>query len=291
VALARKEFDKPVTIFASKPKYQVWQMTPDEGPEQFETTHIAQTYQLGTLTRGSSGDLNGFKLMTFNTAGGVDEMIAIATDKTDVKGISTGSRGGENIAQAGNAAVFLAPQGSPVLLYLPKSAKIEKDGEWLFIGFEKTWAALHEINLDWNTDRKEAQKDDRADVLITNGTGSGPAGFAMELGEGVSFDQFKQAVKSKAKASLDDKTVTFTPTDGRKIEVGYAQDPVAGPKLTVDGQTVDFKSRFDPWTSGENGPISKGWKQPTLTVKAGGKTFTGTLEKQGEKWVYTFENK
>lgn len=291
VALARKQFDKPVTIYASKPKYQVWQMTPEEGPESFETNYIAQTYQLGTLTRGSGGDLNGFKLMTFNSKSGTDEMIAIASDKADSKGISTGSRGGENVAQVGNATVFLAPPGSPVMLYLPKTAKIEKDGDWLFIGFERTWAALHAINLDWNTDPKEAIKDDDAHVLLTTGKGSGPCGFAMELGEGVSFDQFKSDVKSKSKASIADTTVTFTPTDGRKIEVGYGEDPVAGPKLTVDGKTVDFKSRYDLWQSGASGPINLGWKTSSLSVNAGGKTFTGTLTKQGEQWVYTFENK
>ncbi len=291
VALAQKKFDKPVEIFATKPVYEVWRMTEKDGPSYYETTYIANTYQLGTLTRGSGGDINGFKLMTFNGTRGTDNLIAIASNTTDARGISTGSKGGENVAQAGNAAIFLAPAKSPVMLFLPKSTKITKDGAWLFVQFEKTWAAFHAINLDWNTDAREAQKSPEDQVLLTSGNGDGLCGFAMELGEGESFDAFVARVKSKASASIEGPVATLKTTDGRTVQLGYQQDPVAGAKLTIDGKTVDFAQRLALWQSGEKGPINMPWRAGPLTVQAGGKTFTSNLVKQGDNWVYTFENK
>ncbi len=291
VALARKQFDKPVEIFASKPIYQVWQMKPDDGPEFFETTYIAETYQLGTLTRGSGGDLNGFKLMTLNSQRGTDNLIAIASNNLSSKGISTGSRGGENVAQVGNTTIFLAPPKSPVMLFMPKSATVQQDGAWLFVKFETTWAAFHALNLEWNTSAKDPEKAPMDMVLLTEGKNDGPCGFAMELGEGGNFEQFVEKVKAKASASIDGKTAKFTTSDGRVIEAGYNEDPIAGPKITIDGKTVDFKTRFDSYNSGENGPVNKPWRDGVLTVKAGGKTFIGKLTKNGDRWDYTFENK
>ena len=147
VALAKKQFDKPVELLNSKPTYENWKQGNDTAPQFHETLYFGNTFQIGTLAKGSGGDWNGFKMMAFIQERGVDYFVA-ATG-TNPKKISTSSVGGDNIAQYRNLVIFLNDkQETPFQFFLPKSVKIETKNNVTFIRYEKTWLALTPINKD-----------------------------------------------------------------------------------------------------------------------------------------------
>ncbi len=303
--LAHKNFAKPVEIFATKPKYDAWNMKADEGPANFETQYIANTYQLGSLTKGSEGDQNGFKLMAFNSKRGADDLYLSTAAGTDPKAISTGSAGGDEVVQYRNMAIFVNPKpGAPFHLFLPKSAQVEQQGSITFIKFEKTWLALHAINVAATDTKTEVLEDKKAaagsgtdEIIDFKGTqGAKLSGFAMELGEQESlgdYAAFKAAVSSKARLDLSgiaEGAVGYTGAGGDSIRMTY----VAGdqPKLWRNGKEQNWKDRWALWEGAPDSPnpspISMGWRKGTLHVSAGGVTFEGTLTPEGD---YAFNNK
>ncbi|WP_245587490.1 hypothetical protein [Cylindrospermum stagnale] len=125
VALARKEFIKPLELLNSKPDYLNWKE--DKPPAFHETLYFSETYQLGTLAEGSAADWSGFKMMAYNSRRGVDYFIPSSSKP-------------HSIAQYQNLAVWLGT--GDVQFFLPKSAVVEILGGKLFIKLEKTDLAM-----------------------------------------------------------------------------------------------------------------------------------------------------
>ncbi|MFM8306874.1 MAG: hypothetical protein ACKN87_07420, partial [Microcystis aeruginosa] len=75
--LARKNFNKPVEILASKPLYENWKLGNNQSPGYWETQFIGPSYQMGSLAGTfPDGDVAPFKLMAFNQQKGVDFFVA-----------------------------------------------------------------------------------------------------------------------------------------------------------------------------------------------------------------------
>ncbi|RUR75739.1 hypothetical protein ACF3DV_28450 [Chlorogloeopsis fritschii PCC 9212] len=282
VALARKQFQKPVELLNSKPTYENWKLGGDDAPQFYETLYFGNTFQLGTLAQGSGGDWNGFKLMAFNTERGVDYFIA-ATG-TDPTKISTSSVGGDNVAQYRNLVIWLnnKPQ-VPFQFFLPKSAKLETDNGVTFIRYEKTWLALTPINLKVEgINHKATQKmSDRYpidQILTATGTLKTISGFALEVGERESYgswQQFKLSVLEKSRLNLSQihgGIVEYRGVAGN-IKLKYQDSGL--PKVWRNGQAHDWKNHFAVYQNPDGGktPIYLGWKEGKLSVDAGGYNF------------------
>lgn len=124
IAIAHRQFAKPVEIRRTHPHYENWK--PElYGPAFYETLYFGRTFQLGSLVKGTGGDWSGFSLY-WQTPTGLDSLI-------------TEGGGQHAIAQFKN---FLIWQGesAPRLNY-PETA-IQRDGGVTFVVGAQTWLAI-----------------------------------------------------------------------------------------------------------------------------------------------------
>jgi hypothetical protein len=282
VALARKQFLKPLELLNSKPTYENWKPGGDRKPQFHETLYFGHTFQLGTLAQGSGGDWNGFKMMAFNKQHGVDYFIA-ATDKDPTK-ISTSSIGGDNVAQYRNLVIWLnGKPNAPFQFFLPKSVKLETSNGITFIQYEKTWLALTPINLKVegiNTAATKKIKERYPNDQIVTATGTSPTinGFALEVGEQEthgSWEQFKQSILKHSQLDLNqinDGIVEYQGIKG-KVKLQYQNREL--PRVTRNGQFHDWRNHYAVYQSATatQTPIYLGWKEGKLSVTAGEQQF------------------
>ena len=287
VALAKKQFDKPVELLNSKPTYENWKQANDTAPQFHETLCFGNSFQIGTLAKGSGGDWNGFKMMAFNQERGVDYFVA-ATG-TNPNKISTSSVGGDNIAQYRNLVIFLNDkQETPFQFFLPKSARIENKNNVTFIRYEKTWLALTPINLDIKgintTKTSEISKNYPEDQILTaTGTGSTYSGFALEIGEKQThgdFQQFKSSVLAKSRLDKNQINNGVVEYQGVTGKVKLQHQPLDLPKVWRNGKLHDWKNHFAVYqnATAEKTPIYQGWKKGEIHIEAGGYKFTNKLK-------------
>ena len=286
VALAKKQFNKPVELLNSKPTYENWKPGNDTAPQFHETLYFGNSFQLGTLAKGSGGDWNGFKLMAFNSQRGVDYFIA-ATG-TESNKISTSTVGGDNIAQYRNLVIFLNDkQEVPFQFFLPKTANIETKNNVTFIRYEKTWLALTPINL--NIEGINAAKTDKISknypqdqILTATGTGNSYSGFALETGEKQThgnFQQFKKSILANSRLDINQINNGVIEYQGVMGKVKLQHQSLL-PKVWRNGNLHDWKNHFAIYqnAAGEKTPIYQGWKTGEIQIEAGGYRFTSKLK-------------
>jgi hypothetical protein len=299
VALAKKQIPLPAELLISHPTYEHYKKATLEKPQDFETQYLSHSFMLGTLPRGSGGDTNGFKMLAFDSARGVDYIIAGSGSKPDR--IVTSSNGKDNVAQFRNLAIFL--NGDPsadIHFWLPTDAAIEQTEKAIFVRLEKTWLALLPIHLKWQgvnaaatetIQTKQKYPDDQ--ILSARGTGEGAyTGFALEVGDAAdgSFDDFKQAVTEKANLDLSklaEGNVTYRGAGGGEVGLVYAADGL--PRVFRDGQPHDWTNHYAPYQPAGGGaaPIHQAWQSGQIRVEAGGHVFEGKFD---PKAGYTFTN-
>ncbi|MFP4107216.1 MAG: hypothetical protein ACLFVU_14180, partial [Phycisphaerae bacterium] len=303
--LARKNFDRPAEIFACKGGYG-WATSGQTGkPQFFETQYFGKTFQMGSLaggTRPGGNDVNGWKVMAFSSERNVLDLQCAPTDSPKHVGspqyngsvIKTANR----VAQNRNIAIWLAEKGdSPWTWVLPKIVDVETQQGVTFLKGEKTWFAIHPINISVPAadDKKTAAisegkkakwKEHKA--LSAKGKGGDYCGFAIEIGEGQSYDAFKKSVLSKSKLDASSRAkgvVSFSAADGKTVKMAYAK------KLDDYGVWRDGKKHkwsehakylYTDADEGADGLIYNKWMGGTLTVRAGGATFTCTVDDSGK---------
>jgi len=285
VALARKDFDKPVGLHNTKPTYSHWLPGASDEPAFWETLHFGDTYYLGTCaSKGGAGDVGPFKMLAYNTRRGCDFFVAAAGDKFNTM------RGGDQRGQYANLVVQLAKGQKAFRFLIPKTAHVEADGGVWFVRLEKTWIALRPLNLGQykvgKVGGKYGRKYPDEAVLSAETTGGPYAGYAMEVGEApTSYDAFKAAVKTKGKcdaSGLNQGTVTLFGTDGRILEMTFNPDNDL-PRIARDGKPREWGKELDLYKPvGASGPIRLGWKTGTLRIEAGGHRFEQTVTKDGK---------
>jgi hypothetical protein len=274
VALARKDFPKPVEMLDTKPTYSNWFPGADAAPEFFETMYYANTYYLGTaVSAGASGDVGAFKLLADNAKRGVDYFLANSGKKVNSK------NAGDQIGQLENLCVFLNGRGQPFIFQVPDTAKQSVEGEVWFVELEKTYLAVRLINL--NAPAKTGGIKHKGDSYYTAAAkGGGLSGFTLIIGEAPqyrSFADFKAAV-AKSSTKVDGDAVTLADGAGKTLAVTYNRQNDL-PKVVRNGQARDWTKEFDCYRpAAGDGPVSLGWKTGTLTIKAGGQTFTQSVD-------------
>jgi hypothetical protein len=248
-------------------------------------------------------NLNGFRLLAENSRRGADTLLVFTTLDYS-KSPATATAGGDQIAQyRGNLIWLNAKPDMKFFLLCPKSAEIVAEDSRIFFRLEKTWLALHLVgasSLGVDTEasarvcgaggksKSPRFPDDR--VWAASGDGSGSCGIALEIGEPETHDDFaafQAAVKAKSKLDLSRRTageVHFTSARGERVGIRLAKEGL--PTVFRDGTEHDWKQHWNLWAGDATTPITLGWKQGTLRVRAGGREFRGAL-KDGR---YTFEN-
>lgn len=300
VEMARRRFARPVEILASKPSYTGWQRPEGESePAYFETSWIGHHSQLGSLPNGHADppgmNLNGFRLLAENPARGADTLI-VFTSLDWNHSHATATIGGDQIAQCRGALVWMnARPDTRFFFFLPRSAEIIQESEGrVILRFEKTWVALHLIRARCQgidpeataracgprkADEPPAFPDDH--VWSVGGTGLGPCGFALEMGEPEShgsFEDFRKAVGTSSRLELPSQDeAQFTAATGDRA--GLRLSPTGRPEVFRQGQRHDWTSHRDLW-GGEASPIRMGWKEGTLRVTAGNREFMSTWPPQ-----------
>lgn len=294
VALARKQFSKPVELLSTKPTYENWKRGGEDRPAYWETTFFGHTYQLGSVVSElGDGDVGPFKLMAQNSKRGVDFFVA----NTGGNRVQPGKNPGDQIGQYRNLAIWLRPASDkPFFFQLPKTAKAEiEDGIWFF-QLEKTWLAIHPINLSpytvetlQATSVQSIQNEDLAKLysnertLRATATGNGYAGWTLEVGEQEShgsYADFKQAVKTKSQLDLSGLATGTVQMKGATLtSLQLTHNPKKELPLVVrNGVKHDWFQNFDLYKPTEGtAPISLGWKTGKLRVEAGGSVFETTV--------------
>lgn len=285
IELANKNFDSPVELLSTKPMYENWKDGNSDRPESFETLFFGKNYQLGTLlSAGANNDASGFRLVADRGANDVDVFVANSRSKMNEK------FPGDQIGQYRNLVVWLrsTDKSNDFTFMLPKRVDLEQqDGIW-FAKLDRAWLAIRPINLGSPsetafTDKKvgDAYVDSK---LVSAKSGDAPlSGFALEVGEGGSFEQFKQRVLKGGKLEIDmnEGRVKLTGSDGTSFVEIVHNAGSDFPTLNRNGDRVDFydAKSFPLWrTVGERNLVSLGWKQGELRVNAGGKQFIGQLD-------------
>lgn len=291
VALARKQFSRPVEMLNSKPYYRNWEEGKDSEPQYHETLFFGRSYYMGSVVSADSGwryDIGPFKLLAYNTTRGIDFVTPFTGDAA---GKFNEKKGGDEIAQYRNLLIWLRGDNRlPFGFMVPQTAGVETASGVLFFELEKTWIAVRPIRLgsyaEISTDLASKYPDEI--VLQAQPDADPVCGFAMEVGEApdhAGYDAFKQAVLNEGGLDLSNLaagTVVLTGTDGSTLGATYNRDNDI-PTVVRNGQTVnwgDHYAVYDP--VGGDEPVSLGWMDGTLTVKAGGYEFVQTVNADGE---------
>ncbi len=282
VALARKQFDRPVELLSTKPIYEHWLPGKSDRPAYWETTFWGHTYQMGSVVSSfADGDVSPFKLMADSDERGVDYFVA----NTGGGFVRPGKHDGDQIGQYRNLLIWLRPADErPFFFQLPQTAEADIDGDIWFFQFDKTWLAVYPINLS-GYDPVEIPDDELANHYAMEQTlkamprGNTYAGFALEVGEAEthgSYADFKADIRLRSRldigaiaqgtAQLNSSTdthlqLTYNPDDNRPIVIRHG----------VEHDLLSHLALYQP-TEGD-APITLGWKEGTLRVEAGGHVF------------------
>ncbi|MFP4192499.1 MAG: hypothetical protein ACLFU6_10555 [Candidatus Hydrogenedentota bacterium] len=303
VELARKSFERPVELYATKPPYDVWEPGDEDFmPRYWETMYIGETFQMGSVVSEEPEQtwaVAPFSLMAYNSERGVDYFVA----RSDPMPGNSRKNPGDQIGQYANLMIWLRPAGDPdheaFYFLAPDSAEVrEEEGVWFF-EYEDTWIALHPIHLASYEVAEHDREEHYAQETFLRAAIEGETygGFAMEVGEAGehdSFEEFREAVLEQSRldtGALDEGAVELAGTDGKTLALTFNQEHDL-PDVVRDGETVDWRERLDLYAtapeSPNRSPIELGWREGELRIEAGGEVFEGRFDKDGS---YTFENR
>ncbi len=307
VHLARKDFNKPVTVLASKPPYSATTSYDMEAqPEFLETQHFGHSYQMGSLASGTSAgktDTNGFKILVYDEELGAVALQAVPGPDPEYVGSPQYEEGkvpAENrVAQAGNLAIWLVKNASsPWLWVIPESVTVSEKAGVTFLECDRTWVAVRPLGTtSFSPDKKLTEviaggdkpkfKDHK--VLSAKGLGEGNhCGLAIEIGETETHGSFAEFQKKVLEAELEtgkvaEGVVTYKASDGRHLGFHWQDDP-HNLGVWLNGRRHDFENhaRF-LYRAADGGPapVHSRRGDGTLYVEAGGQAFGCAVDGQG----------
>ena len=289
VELARKNFTRPVEIFASKPPYELWVTNRSFAPRYWETRYFGRTFELTTVaSAGGEAAWNPsvFRLLTYDTRHGA---VQFGLDTAPPWEASV-KRPGDQLGQYRNLAVWLRPGGTNTAFHLQLPREIEPlvvSNVW-FLTFERTWVAVRGIGLGpWEplpVEGKAATTFAGERFYRASATGTNVVGVALEVGEATSYSAFQRDVLEKGSLDLDGLErgeVELRGSDGRRLRVRH--NPKSDlPFVERDGRRHEWGRHlavYEPVNA--RGPISQSWLGGTLRVEAGGEWFQQSVTRDG----------
>lgn len=267
VALARRQFDRPVTLHATKPPYTFWlppgqapprhhgdvpHQTPEatfDEPAYYETQHFGKTFQIGSLDArkiGDAWDVSPFKIMAYHSKRGVDHVVINTAELWD-----HGKTLKENrIAQQDNRVSWRRPaDGATFYMQVPRDARVSLSGPVWTIGLEQSTITMRPVALA--VDQANFTPDERVQ-----------------------------------KKYPDARFITFRAERSEDGEAGFDMVVVDG---GTPGEPAPIAPTEPPGKDVYASPmVQQGWRSGALRVEAGGWVFEGRLDEAGQ---YTFENR
>ena len=302
VNLARKKFERPVEILAAKPGYSATtQYLSDSKPQYLETQYIANSYQIGSLTGGTSvdgGDTNGFKILAFDEADGAVALHAAPSANPAYPGSPMYKQGviaaQNRVAQQENLALWLVKDGaSPWLWVIPDDVKVSTDGGITFLQCDRTWVAIRPLGtttvkedsaLTRKLSENEKSRFPGHKVLSAKGDGGAFCGLAVEVGEKEShgsFTAFKKAAKSAEvdASELDKGIARYKAASGNHLGIHWNDDPL---DLGVwrNGKRRDLQA--DAGSLYRSPVINSAWGSGVLEVNVAGEAFRCEVDADGK---------
>jgi hypothetical protein len=314
VKLARKEFAKPLELFSAKPSYTATTTYQSESePEYLETQYFGHSYQMGSLTSGTSmdgGDVNGFKILAYDGKQGAVALQCVPGADPEYVGSPKYEKGkvaAENrVAQLGNLALWLVRDGkSPWRWVIPEAVRVSVRSGITFLECERTWVAVRplgtsELKLDEDAGRQITEKGNSTfhghRVLSALGNGGGFCGLAIEVGEKESHGTFAKFQEAVGKSEIDETklgegVVQYKSADGNWLGIHWNDNPL---DLGVwrNGKRRDLIADAGfLYRAKESGdtlePIHAKWGEGKLYVEAGGEAFGCSVDDNGH---VTYEN-
>ena len=301
MALARKDFAKPVELLEAKPSYDEW--SSQKPPESLVTMFYGNTFQMGSLvSKGANGDVGPFKIGMESPVRGVDFFLANTMSTVGHQS----KNAGDQVAQFRNLLVWLRPaDAKPFYFLAPRAATMEKEnGIWFWKG-DKTWLALRPINLAEPQEEpitKEKKEKNQPTQMVPDETFAGEiqwkaaaigdsyAGFALEVGEGPSYETWKNAVKAKGALDLTllaQGVAKLTGSDGNTLRVDHNSTddlPLVhrnGIERKWSEENAVYAAR-DATNKPIAAPVSQQWGGDQLRVEAGGVVFQSGFNAEGK---------
>jgi len=302
VQLARNNIE-PTELLLTHPPYETWKVEGTSGagkdypaenypradhePAFHEILHMTRSYQVGTLPRGSHGDVNGFKLLMRDSGNGAQFFTAASVDKAAK--VNRGS-GQDRIGHYRNLIINVTRNANAKWAFLlPAGAAIESSEGVTFLKTDSTWLAITPIHLELGQpDGQQVKNWKHTQSMEAEGTGGPLSGFVLEIGDAEShesFEKFMRAVLDQSKLELKDAeqgVVTYAGSRGKTVTLDVSGGGL--PELFRDGRLHDWskhKALYQP-ADGGKAPISLGWKQGKLHIEAGGHTFDATFTDDGD---------
>jgi hypothetical protein len=308
VNLARKQFDRPVELFAAKPSYSATTAFQSESkPEYLETQYFGHSFQMGSLTCGTlpgNSDVCGFKILIYDEKDGARTLQAVPGSDPEFPGspqYQPGKVSAENrVAQYGNLAIWLVHDGkSPWCWVIPHSVKVSFEKGVTFLKCDRVWVAIHPLAADplvRNDDmtRQISEGDNPRfpghQVLATSGNGETFCGMTVEVGEKETYGSFanfrEQALAAKVNTTkIEQGEVQYKSFGGKSLGIQWQDDPM---QLRVyrDGQLHDQTQHAKYLYCNSNrdvnsGPIYSRRGEGSLYVEAGGEAFYCNVSGEG----------
>lgn len=286
-ALAKREFDRPVEILATKPNYENWKEGASDRPRNFETLYIGRHGGMGSvIDPGGNGDLAPFRVVLNKGKNGT-EVFALSPDRK----LNTKLKGSQ-IGQYKNLAIWMSDQRErPWHIYATEGLEMEEMGGVTFYKSDNAWLALRTHGVGDLTSTTMKGKKQLGNPTAQWWTADHQAEwnfFSVELGEKgeyTSFSEFRDAVLKQGDLTVDPERlrVVLTSGKGRVLETRYNSEKDY-PVVIRDGEARDWDdpAEWALWrTTGDSTVVDLGWKEGRLTVNAGGHSFEASFELDG----------
>lgn len=307
--LARKNFARPVELLASKPPYSATTSGNSSAqPEYAETQFIGHSFQMGSLPSGTSedgGDVNGFKLVMFDSELGAAALQGVPGPDPKYCGSPKYEKakvaGANRVGQYGNLAIWLVQNGkAPWSWVLPNKVRVTTKNDATFLEAERTWIALRplgtskiEVNdaLTKTISAGEKPAFPGHQVLSATGQASKFCGVAIEVGEKeshASFAEFQRRVLAAEVdlSKLEEGVVQYKAADREKKWLGMNWgDGANGLGVWRNGKRHDWQQHAGLLYGAvgpDHAPIHSLWGEGKLQVSAGGESFTCSVGSDGK---------
>ena len=302
VNLARKNFDRPLEIFAAKPGYSATtQYKFKSKPEHLETQFIAHSYQIGSLTGGTSvdgGDVNGFKILAYDELEGAVALHASPSSNPIYPGSPMYKQGviaaPNRVAQFENLAIWLVKDGvSPWLWVIPNDVKVSHEMGITFLECDRTWVAIHPVGAstikndpELTRQLKEHKKSSFPGHKVISAKGNGGAfcGLAIEVGEAESHNTFVEFKKNAFSASVDIKDldrgiVRFKADGGKHLGIHWNDNPL---NLGIWRNANQHDLNTDIGSLYRSPVINSEWGSGVLEIQTGKSKFYCRVDEEGK---------
>lgn len=306
VELAKRNFDRPLTIVSAKPDGSPWNQPADTPPRFFETQYYSRHFQFGTLRQGTQApDINGFKILVEHAERGADTIMAAPVSDARLIASPRYSDGvlapNSAVAQYGSLAIYLTQESDlPYRLLIPADAQVELLDHVTLIQTQKVSLALWPLNASHFEEDREATEHIQFEInrdgeriafwpnsriLSSRRQGPGTYGFAIEVCDEAIADfksRLSQAVIETEELPIRG-AVNVTSTRGERMRLQWGN---VGHAIHVwqDGREIlwDSPERQAAYHTLDASLVQQDWRaEGRLTVECGGHRFECQVDPEG----------